>query len=133
MIVGQIGNLPPIENRLAGWDASTNRPICNRRQVTNLPHKLLLIFCTAAVLFAQPAPPAPQQNNAPKQYSLPPDKLQKAIEYSTARNWLHFISPIYGIAVLLATLSLGWSAKFRDWAEAASRRPSVQAIIFAPL
>jgi STE24 endopeptidase len=100
------------------------------------PHKLfrlLLMLITAGVLFAQPAPPPSDQKDAPHQYSLPPDKLQKAIEYSTARNWLHFISPLYGIAVLLATLTLGWSAKFRDWAEAASRRRSMQAVIFVPL
>jgi Zn-dependent protease with chaperone function len=94
---------------------------------------LLLPLIAAPVLFAQPAPPSRQQNNARRQYSLPPDKLQKAIEYSTARNWLHFISPLYGMGVLLATLTRGWSAKFRDWAQAASRRRSIQAIVFVPL
>src|SRR6266436_308340 len=70
------------------------------------PHKgfrwLLMLFMVA-VLFAQPAQPPSEQKEATHQYSLPPDKLQKAIDYSTARNWLHFISPLYGIAVLLAT------------------------------
>jgi len=36
--VGQIGNLPPIENRPAVFEASPDGPISNRRQVTNLPH-----------------------------------------------------------------------------------------------
>jgi STE24 endopeptidase len=98
-----------------------------------LLRNLLLTIAAAATLCAQPASPPAKQKDAPQQYSLPPDKLQKAIEYSTARNWLHFISPIYGIAVLLATLTLGWSTKFRDWAEAASRRRTIQAIIFVPL
>jgi STE24 endopeptidase len=94
----------------------------------------LLVLCATGLLFAQPAPsPSEQRKDAPHQYSLPPDKLQRAIEYSTARSWLHFIGPVYGIAVLLATLTLGWSTKFRDWAEAASRRRSIQAIIFVPL
>ncbi len=95
--------------------------------------RLLSLLFMAAMLFAQPAPPPVQQKDTPRQYSLPPDKLQKAIEYSTARNWLHFIGPIYGIAVLLAALRFRWSTKFRDLAEAASGRRSIQAIIFVPL
>jgi STE24 endopeptidase len=66
-------------------------------------------------------------------YSLPPDKLQKAIEYAHARNWLYFGGQIYGVAVLLAILGFGWAARFRDWAEAASRRRFIQAVIFVPL
>src|SRR5229473_2217139 len=99
--------------------------------MTHLRNLLLLI--AASVMFAQPAPPTSNQKESPHQYSLPPDKLEKAIDYSTARNWLHFISPLYGIAVLLATLTFGWAAKFRDWAESASHRRSVQAILFVPL
>src|SRR5882762_4534535 len=106
-----------------------------RERFTNMMHlrNLLLMLITAGFLFAQPASPSARQKDAPQQYSLPPDKLQKAIEYSTARNWLHFLSPLYGIAVLLATLKFGWGTKFRDWAEAASRRRVVQAILFVPL
>jgi Zn-dependent protease with chaperone function len=66
-------------------------------------------------------------------YSLPPDKLQKAVEYAHARNWLYFAGQIYGVAVLLAILRFGWAARFRDWAEAASRRRFFQAVIFVPL
>jgi ATP-binding cassette, subfamily B, bacterial len=36
--VGQIGNLPPIENRPVGYEASQNGPINNRSQVAKLPH-----------------------------------------------------------------------------------------------
>jgi STE24 endopeptidase len=35
--------------------------------------------------------------------------------------------------VLLAILGFGWAARFRDWAEAASSRRFVQAVIFVPL
>ncbi len=66
-------------------------------------------------------------------YTLPPDKLQKAIEYAHARNWLYFGGQIYGVAVLLAILAFGWAARFRDWAEAASRNRFIQAVIFVPL
>src|SRR5438552_12948170 len=36
IFVGQVGNLPPIEDRLVS--RILKRPIFNRRQVTNLPH-----------------------------------------------------------------------------------------------
>ncbi len=87
-----------------------------------------------APAFAQPAATtAAEHKEAPRQYSLPPDKLEKAIEYSQARYWLHFVGSIWGIAVLFAILATGLSARFRDWAEAASRRRFVQALVFIPL
>src|ERR1700733_14972689 len=66
-------------------------------------------------------------------YSLPPDKLPRAIEYAHAGYTLHFASEIYAIVILAAIVVLGLSAKFRDWAEAASKRRFVQALIFIPL
>lgn len=103
--------------------------------------RLLLIL--AFLLVASPAPaqtpsaPAPaaaaSAPEAPRQYSLPPDKLKQAIEYAQARYWLHFTGEIWGIVVLLAIVAFGISAKFRDWAEAASSRRFLQAIIFIPL
>ncbi|HEV2688608.1 MAG TPA: M48 family metallopeptidase [Bryobacteraceae bacterium] len=96
-----------------------------------------LLLLAPAPIRAQPTPPPPapsvEQKETTKEYSLPPEKLQKAIEYAQARNWLHFVSVIYGVAVLLAVLGFGLSAKFRDWAEAASRRRFVQAAIFVPI
>ena len=67
------------------------------------------------------------------QYSLPPDKLQRAIEYAHAGYWLHFTSEIYAIVILLAIIATGLSAKYRGWAEAASKRRFVQALVFIPL
>jgi STE24 endopeptidase len=67
------------------------------------------------------------------QYSLPPDKLQRAIEYAHAAYWLHFSSEIYAILILVAIVATGLSAKFRDWADAASKRRFVQALVFIPL
>ena len=73
------------------------------------------------------------QGTAGTEYTLPPDKLQKAIEYAHARYWLHFADSIWGIVVLVAILALGLSGRFRDWAETASRRRIVQAVIFVVL
>jgi len=66
-------------------------------------------------------------------YSLPPDKLQRAIEYAHAGYWLHFGSELLGIAILAAIITTGLAAKFRDWAQAVSSRRSVQALVFVPL
>jgi len=69
----------------------------------------------------------------PPSYSLPPDKLQRAIEYAHAGYVLHFGSELWVILILLAIVATGLSGKFRDWAEAASRRRFIQALIFVPL
>jgi len=97
---------------------------------------LLFLFGGWSPLAAQPAQPpsaTTEKKETTREYSLPPDKLEKAIAYSRARNWLHFADELYGIALLVAILFLGLSAKFRDWAEAASKRRFVQALIFVPL
>src|SRR3984957_18252561 len=70
---------------------------------------------------------------SPQQYSLPPDKLRRAVEYAHAGYSLHFASEVYAIVILAAIVATGLSAKFRDWAEAASNRRFVQALIFIPL
>jgi STE24 endopeptidase len=66
-------------------------------------------------------------------YSLPPDKLQRAIEYAHSAYTLHFASELWAILILGAIVALGLSAKFRNWAEAASPRRFIQALVFIPL
>ena len=70
---------------------------------------------------------------AAKSYTLPPDKLAKAIEYAAARNRLHFIAVAYGILVLVALLAWRVAPRLRNLAESATRRRILQAYIFAPL
>lgn len=70
---------------------------------------------------------------ASKTYTLPPDKLAKAIAYAAARNWLHFIAVAYGIVVLVGVLAWKLAPRLRNLAESVSRRRIVQAYIFAPL
>ncbi len=69
----------------------------------------------------------------PPPYSLPPDKLQRAVEYAHAGYALHFTSELYAILILIALLTSGLPAKFPDWAEAASQRSFVQSLVFIPL
>ncbi|HTW63040.1 MAG TPA: M48 family metallopeptidase [Bryobacteraceae bacterium] len=70
---------------------------------------------------------------APPKYSLPPDELRRAIEYAHAGYGLHFASEFLSIAILAVIVFTGLGAKFRDWAEAASQRRWVQALIFIPV
>ena len=71
--------------------------------------------------------------HAPQTYSLPPDKLRRAIEYAHAAYGLHFGSEIYAIVILAIIIGSGLAGKFRDWAAAASPRRFVQALVFIPL
>jgi STE24 endopeptidase len=66
-------------------------------------------------------------------YSLPPDKLQRAVEFAHSAYTLHFASEIWAIVILAAIVAVGLSAKFRNWAEAASPRRFIQALVFIPL
>jgi STE24 endopeptidase len=66
-------------------------------------------------------------------YTLPPDKLAKAIEYARERNRLYFIAAAYGFAVLATILYAHLGPRYRDWAERVSRRRFVQAYVFTPL
>jgi Zn-dependent protease with chaperone function len=66
-------------------------------------------------------------------YSLPPEKLQRAVDYAHSLYRLHFASEALGILILVAIIVTGLAAKFRDWAEAASSRRFVQALVFVPL
>lgn len=66
-------------------------------------------------------------------YTLPPDKLAKAIEYARARNRLYFIAAAWGFLVLAAILYARLAPRYRDWAERITRRRIFQAYVFAPL
>jgi Zn-dependent protease with chaperone function len=66
-------------------------------------------------------------------YSLPPDKLQRAIEYAHSGYRLHFSSELLGIAILAAIILSGLGTRFRDWAVAISQRRFIQALVFVPL
>jgi STE24 endopeptidase len=77
--------------------------------------------------------PAALADQAPQQYSLPPDKLQRAIEYAHAGYWLHFGSELYAVIILAVIVASGLAAKFRDRAAAASKRRFVQTLVFVPL
>jgi STE24 endopeptidase len=66
-------------------------------------------------------------------YSLPPDKLQKAIELSRIERELYFAEVTVDLVALILILRLGVAAKFRHAALRASRRSLFRAFVFAAL
>jgi Zn-dependent protease with chaperone function len=93
----------------------------------------------AGALPAQPAPdPAPTPGiSAPagalSSYTLTPEKREKAVAYARARYGLHFASFFWSVVVLLAIIGLRLAPRFRDRAEAVSKRRFWQAAVFVPL
>jgi STE24 endopeptidase len=107
---------------------------------------LLLVFCLGvaphSVVAQTPSAPAASasttaaQNTTATQtteYTLPPDKLAKSKALYELRGKLRIIDTAYSLIILLAILSLGIAAKYRDWAEKVSGNRFVQALIFVPL
>lgn len=84
-----------------------------------------------------PAASAVSQANQPKPnvtaYTLPPDLYAKAVRYSRAQYILYFVSFVWGVIVLLVVLGWRLAPKYRDWAERATSRRFLQAVIFTPI
>lgn len=105
----------------------------------------LLAAAIPVVSWAEAPPPSPspgssavRQGSAPTEsriteYRLPPDKLRQAMGLDRIRKLLYGARTLYGFAMLLLFLELRIGSRFRDWAEAASRRRFTQIAIFAPL
>lgn len=66
-------------------------------------------------------------------YSLPPEKLAKAIELSRIRGVLHFVATGWDILVLFAVLQLGIAARVRNFSERCSGNSFAQGAIFLVL
>ncbi|HWF04065.1 MAG TPA: M48 family metallopeptidase [Candidatus Angelobacter sp.] len=106
---------------------------------------ILLVLCLGvaphSVNAQTPAAAAPAATTAAPsstatqttEYTLPPDKLAKAKALYELRGKLRIIDTAYSLIILLAILSLGIAAKYRDWAEKVSGNRFVQALIFVPL
>jgi Zn-dependent protease with chaperone function len=76
---------------------------------------------------------ATSNTTATTQYTLPPDKLAKSKALYDLRGKLRIVDTAYSLLVLLVLLAFGIAAKYRDWAERASKNRFVQAMIFVPL
>ncbi|MBS1823549.1 MAG: M48 family metallopeptidase [Acidobacteria bacterium] len=106
---------------------------------------LLAASLVPVVLHAQAAVPqtasanqaqAPSQQapaNAKPAYSLPPEKLARAIAYSRIRVVLNFLSSGWGILQLVLLLALGIVARMRNFAVGLSANRWVQGFVFVLL
>jgi len=106
-----------------------------------LPAIVVLAACLAgSALGAQSAQPAtavaqglqPASPSAVTTYTLPPDRYQKARSLGRIRLWATLVAFVWGVAALWVVLRWRVSAKFRTWAEKASGRRFVQALVFTP-
>ena len=79
---------------------------------------------------AQPAQAAAAQPASSQAYSLPPDKLTKAIALERIRTALGFAGSLWGLAVLWILLSSRWAAGLAAWTERLLSRRWMQGIAF---
>lgn len=82
------------------------------------------------------APSTTGQNAQPAtitHYTLPPDRDAKARALAKVRLRMRFAELFYGLLVLLLVLWWKLAPEYRDWAEKATSKRFVQALIFAPL
>jgi Zn-dependent protease with chaperone function len=98
----------------------------------------IAVCLPAGGLLGQPAPasaptPAVSAAPAPSAYTLTPEKYQKAVAYARARYGLHFAAFLWSVLVLVVIIGLGLGPRFRDRAEAISKRRFWQAAVFVPL
>lgn len=75
-------------------------------------------------------PTAPAEENPRQAYTLPPDKLAKAIALSRIRNILDIGGSIWGIVFLSLLLAAGGWAGLEGWAQKISGRRWVQGVVF---
>ena len=83
---------------------------------------LCLLACATVASAAEPAT-----------YTLPPDTLKKAEALYRTQIAMLLVGTVYGFGLLLLLLARRVAPRFRDIAEGVSRRPFVQALVFAPL
>jgi Zn-dependent protease with chaperone function len=95
-----------------------------------LPHSL---FAQSVATPAAPVPVAagaPSMANSQQAYSLPPDKLAKAIALSRIRNILGITGSIWGIVFVWLLLAMGAWAAVERWTQRMNGNRWVQGLLF---
>ncbi|MFZ0744284.1 MAG: M48 family metallopeptidase, partial [Terracidiphilus sp.] len=95
---------------------------------------VMLAGLAGRVSGAQAAPMAPttqaQSTQQDQAYTLPPDKLAKAIALSRIRDIMDIVGGLWGIVVLWLLLATGAAARLGGWAERVVRRRWLQGLLF---
>jgi STE24 endopeptidase len=87
-------------------------------------------YCLAQQTPTQPATAQPAQAPAQSAYTLPPDKLAKAIALNRLRNILDIVGGLWGIAVLWLLLALRGAAGIESWVHRVCGRRWLQGLLF---
>lgn len=100
---------------------------------------ILFVAFTPRFCAAQPGPdptgaaqaaPASEPANQQQAYTLPPDKLAKAIALGRIRDTLNIVGSFWGLAVLWLLLATRAAAGLEAWAGRLASRRWVQGLIF---
>lgn len=75
----------------------------------------------------------PSPSAAPESYQPPSATAAEAIAYSRAQHHVYFVDFFYGLLILIAILEFRVAPRFRKWAERATSRRFLQAVLYAPL
>jgi Zn-dependent protease with chaperone function len=78
----------------------------------------------------QPGSAASAPANPQNAYTLPPDKLAKAIAISRIRNIMDIVGGLWGLVVLWLLLSTRIAARLEAWAQRTSARLWIQGVLF---
>ena len=106
-----------------------------RRWLAALCFMFLLVCLTPRLCPAQQAPTqSPAAQPAPAQpaqaYTLPPDKLAKAIALNRIRNILDIVYGLWGVAFLWLLLATRGAAALQAWAQRVFRPRWLQGLLF---
>ena len=110
---------------------------CLRKTCLRLVLGLMLLAGCSLHLHAQDAgtnetTAKSSPSNPQAAYTLPPDKLEKAIHLSRAHTVLHFGNVAWTILVLWLLVRLRVGARIRDWAASVAGKVWLQGFIAAP-
>ena len=97
------------------------------------PHARAATLPTAPAHFASTEPGGTPPQSANAAYSLPPEKLAKAIRLTRDYTILQFAQEAWGILFLLLLLGTRVLSRLGQWAESVTKRRWLQGLIFLPI
>jgi STE24 endopeptidase len=93
--------------------------------------KLLMALAGAAVLVAVVAVTAQPKPQTDKRFEVKVTPEMR--QHSRILDTLYFVGEAYGVVMLLVVLATGWSARLRDVARRATKRPFLAGMLFTAL
>jgi len=88
------------------------------------------VGCVMAQTQPERSGQATSQSGGAQAYSLPPEKLRKAIAISRIRNIVYFVDALWGFAVLWLLLATRTAARMEAWAARVFQKRWLQGLLF---